>query len=96
MHIATIRHEGLRQPYETDAAKGVPAWLADKLRKILLTMETAEGLDELALFPGWRLHALKGNLSGFWSLTVTGNWRMIFKYEEATNTASILDLVDYH
>ena len=96
MQIESIRHKGLRLLYEENNARGVQASSADKLRKLLFAMETAAGLDDLAVFPGWRLHSLKGNLEGFWSLTVTGNWRMIFQYEESTNTASILDLIDYH
>lgn len=96
MHIESIRHKGLRQLYDEDNAKGVQASAADKLRKLLLAIETAASLDDLAMFPGWRLHPLKGDLEGFWSLTVTGNWRLIFKYEAANNTASILDLIDYH
>ena len=43
-----------------------------------------------------RHHTLKGGLKGYWSLTVTGNWRLIFQYDAATNTASSLDLIDYH
>jgi len=38
----------------------------------------------------------KGDLKGFWSLTVTGNWRLIFRYDEQTNTAGDIDLIDYH
>ena len=96
MNIESIRHKGLRQLYEDDNAKGVQAGAVDKLRKLLLAIETASGLDDLKVFPGWRLHPLKGELKGFWSLTVTGNRRLIFQYEEASNTASILDLIDYH
>ncbi len=96
MRIASIRHKGLRQLYENNDPRGVPASSADKIRKLLFAMETAEGLDELTVFPGWRLHRLNGNFNGLWSLSVTGNWRIISKYEEMTNTASILDLVDYH
>lgn len=96
MHIESIRHKGLRQLYEDDNAKGVQASSADKLRKLLFAMETASSLDDLTAFPGWRLHPLKGKLAGFWSLSVTGNWRLIFEYHETTNTASILDLIDYH
>ena len=70
--------------------------MADKLRKLLLTMETADSLHQLGYFPGWRLHSLKGDSKGFWSLTVTGNWRLIFAYDAATNTATLLDLLDYH
>jgi toxin HigB-1 len=60
--------------------------MADKLRKLLFTLETAAGLDQVGRFPGLKLHPLKGGLKGFWSLTVTGNWRLIFSYDEETNT----------
>lgn len=68
----------------------------DKLRNLLFAIDTAAGLDDLAAFPDCRLHPLKGDLEGFWSVTVTGNWRLILQYEAASNTASILDLIDYH
>ena len=68
----------------------------DKLGKLLFALETAEDLDQLGRFPGWKLHPLKGVLKGSWSLTVTGNWRLIFRYGEETNTASDIDLIDYH
>lgn len=96
MHIDSIRHKGLRQLYEDGNAKGVQAGTVDKLKKLLLAIETASSLDDLAVFPGWRLHPLKGDLNGSWSLTVTGNWRLIFEYEAASNTARLLDLIDYH
>ncbi len=59
-------------------------------------METAETLDQINRLPGWKLHPLKGDLKGNWSLTVTGNWRRIFRYDAQTNTASEIDLIDYH
>jgi proteic killer suppression protein len=46
--------------------------MADKLRKLLFALETAETLEQLRRFPGWKLHPLKGDLKGSWSLTVTG------------------------
>jgi proteic killer suppression protein len=64
--------------------------MADKVRKLLFAIETAEALDQLGRFPGWKLHPLKGDLKGFWSLTVTGNWRLIFRYDEPANAATIL------
>jgi proteic killer suppression protein len=70
--------------------------MADKLRKLLFALETAEMLEQLGRFPGWKLHPLKGDRKGSWSLTVTGNWRLIFRYDEQTNTASDIDLIDYH
>ncbi len=96
MHLVRFRHKELRQLHEDGNAKGVPAVMADKLRKLLFALETAETLEQLGRFPGWKLHPLKGDLKGFWSLTVTGNWRLIFRYDEKTNTASDIDLIDYH
>jgi proteic killer suppression protein len=96
MHLARFRHKGLREPYEDGIAKGVPPEMADKLCKLLLAMETAKEVGLLSRFPGWKLHPLKGDLSGYWSLTVTGNWRLIFRYDQETNTASDINLIDYH
>ena len=70
--------------------------MVDKICKLLFALETANSLDQVSRFPGWKLHRLKGALNGFWSLTITGNWRLIFRYHEETNTASDIDLVDYH
>jgi proteic killer suppression protein len=44
--------------------------------------------------PGWRLHSLAGDLKGFWSISVTGNCRLIFRFN--AGDALDLDLVDYH
>ena len=70
--------------------------MADKLRKLLLALETAENPEQMGRFPGWKLHPLKGELRGFWSLTVSGNWRLIFAYDEQAKVARDLDLIDYH
>ena len=96
MQLVRFRHKGLRQLQEEGNAQGVPSAMADKLRKLLFALETAEMLDQLNRFPGWKLHPLKGDRKGSWSLTVTGNWRLIFRYDEQTNTASDIDLIDYH
>ena len=96
MQLVRFRHKGLRQLHENGNAKGVPSAMADKLRKLLFALETAGTLEQLDRFPGWKLHPLTGGLKGLWSLTVTGNWRLIFRYGEQTNTASDIDLIDYH
>ena len=96
MRLVRFRHKGLRQLYADDNPKGLSASVADKLRKLLFALETAQDLDQVGRFPGWKVHPLKGDLKGFWSLTVTGNWRLIFRYDETTNTASDIDLTDYH
>jgi toxin HigB-1 len=82
--------------YKRDDNKGVPAAAADKLGKLLFALETAAHIDQIGRFPGWKLHPLKGKLKGFWSITVTGNWRLVFRYDEQTNSAENINLVDYH
>jgi toxin HigB-1 len=96
MNLTGFRHKGLKRLYDLDNTKGVPAELAGKLQKVLFALETADSLDQVGRFPGWKLHPLKGKLEGFWGMTVTGNWRLIFRYNERTNSAGDIDLVDYH
>jgi proteic killer suppression protein len=59
MQLASFRHKGVRQLYEDGSAKGVPPTTADKLRKLLFAIETADDLDEVGRFPGWKLHPSK-------------------------------------
>ena len=92
--ILSFRHKGLRDLHERDSGKGLPGDSIAKIRRMLTVIDTANGLDEIDLFPGWRLHPLRGEFDGFWSLTVTGNWRLIFRFE--AGDASGLDFVDYH
>ena len=96
MRLVGFRHKGLRRLYADDDPKGLAASLVDKLRKLLFALETAQNLAQVGRFPGWKLHPLKGDLKGFWSLTVTGNWRIVFRYDETVNAASDIDLIDYH
>jgi proteic killer suppression protein len=96
MQLIRFRHKGLAQLHEDGNSRGVQPAMADKLRKLLFALETAETLEQLGRFPGWKLHPLKGDLKGAWSLEVTGNWRLIFLYDESANAASDIDLIDYH
>jgi toxin HigB-1 len=96
MELARFRHKGLKQLYEDGNPRAVPSEMAEKLGKLLFALETAETLEQLDRFPGWKLHPLKGDLKGFWSLTVTGNWRLIFLYDENAKAASDIDLINYH
>jgi len=65
-----------------------------KIADILLAIDEAAVPQDAGLFPGWKLHPLKGDLRGFWSITVSGNWRVIFRFENGD--ALDVDLVDYH
>lgn len=60
---------------------------------MLSLLDIAAGPEDVNV-PGWNLHSLKGNLSGFWALSVSRNWRMIFRFDGANVTD--VDLVDYH
>ena len=94
MGIRSIRHRGLRQLYRSGNGRGVPSSMVEKISDILLAIDAAAQPNEVGLFPGWRLHPLKGELKEFWSVTVSGNWRVIFRFEDGD--AFDLDFVDYH
>jgi proteic killer suppression protein len=66
----------------------------EKLRRILSVLNTAKSLDHVRTIPGYRLHPLSGRLEGFWSVWVTGNYRVLFRFENGD--AFNVDYVDYH
>ena len=91
--IGSFRHKGLRQLFEDDNPKGVNAEHLRKIRQILALLNAVQSVGELDLAT-FRLHPLKGDLKGFWSLTVRANWRIIFRFEG--DRAFDVNLVDYH
>ncbi len=96
MQLVRFRHKGQRQLHEDGNAKGVPSQMVDKLRKLSSRVRNRGVAGATRPVSGLEAASMKGDLKGFWSLTVTGNWRLIFGYEEGTNTASDIDLIDYH
>jgi proteic killer suppression protein len=90
--IRTIRHKGLKRLFEQDAPRGVNPEHAETLRDILATLHAAPTLAHLNQ-PRLRLHPLKGQMKGFWAITVRANWRVIFRFDDG---ASDVDYVDYH
>jgi toxin HigB-1 len=74
-------------------ASGVSAQHLKRLRAVLATLETAAVPSDMAL-PGTRLHPLHGEGAGQWSVSISGNWRVVFEFDgrDVTN----VDLVDYH
>jgi toxin HigB-1 len=91
--IESFRHKGLRQLFEHDNTRGLSAEHVRKIRQILSMLHAAQTIAALDL-PTFRLHPLKGDLAGFWSVTVRANWRIIFRFENGH--AHDVDLVDYH
>lgn len=94
MPIQSFRHKGLRRLFEWDDRRKVPPEQADRLVKMMAAIDAAERIDECAAFPGWKLHALSGDLVGYWAMNVSGNWRLVFRFDDGD--AFDLDLVDYH
>ncbi len=94
MSIQSIRHKALARLFETDERRGLPADQVAKLRRLLAALDAASDIEEMRVYPGWRVHPLKGDLDGFWSVAITGNWRLIFRFD-AGDTFD-LDLIDYH
>ena len=91
--IASLKHRGLRLLYEKGNSRGLPAAHLDKIRRILARLDEASGVQHMAL-PGFQLHPLRGDLRGFWAVSVSGIWRIIFRFENGN--AYDVDLVDYH
>jgi toxin HigB-1 len=91
--IESFRHKGLRRLFEDDNPKGVNPDHLRKMRQILAVLHAAQTIEALDL-PTFGLHPLKGDLKGFWAVTVRANWRIIFRF--ADGRASDIDLVDYH
>ncbi len=91
--IGRFSHKGLKALYEQDSTKGVNVDHVRKLRQILSLLEAVETIEGVNV-PMMRLHPLKGDLKGFWAVTVRANWRVIFKFENGT--ANEIDLTDYH
>ena len=92
--IKSFKNKKLKRFSEQSDAAALPAGQAEKISDILAALDSAEEPSEVGLFPGWRLHPLKGARKGFWSVTITGNWRVIFRFEDGD--VLDVDLVDYH
>jgi proteic killer suppression protein len=91
--IRSFRHKGLKRLYLDDDVRSLNADHVEKLRRILARLDIAKVPQELDL-PGYRLHPLKGDLKGFWSVTVQANWRVVFRLEEGQ--VFDVDYIDYH
>ncbi len=96
MKIASIRHKGLRRFVEKDDPSGLPGMFVEKIRNILSFLQDMERADELQSVPSWRAHQLTGDRRGLWSLTVSRNWRITFRIDEAELEIVDLDYEDYH
>lgn len=91
--IKTIRHKGLKRFYEHGDSSKVQQDHVKRLRMVLARLTTAESIDDMN-YPGSRLHRLSGDMKDYWSITVSGNYRIIFRFE--AGDAYDVDYLDYH
>ena len=88
-----IRHKGLRRLYTRNDARALPATQVARIRRILAMLRLARQPRDMDQ-PGFRLHPLRGQYQDHWSVAVSGNWRIVFRFE--AGEAVDIDLIDYH
>ena len=91
--IRSFSHPGLEKFFLTDNKAGIRPMHAKRLKLLLAMLDQARTVGDMDA-PGLRLHELKGDRAGFWSVTVQANWRMIFRFE--AGDAHVVDYLDYH
>lgn len=91
--IKTFQHKGLKAFFEKGSMAGIQATHAPRLAAMLRRLNEVSDAKGMNL-PGWGLHPLKGELSGHFSLKVSGNWRMTFRFDGVD--AVLVDYQDYH
>ena len=91
--IRSFRHNGLEAFFRRGTKAGIQPQHASKLRLQLTALDAATKPSDLAA-PGWRIHSLTGELRGFHSITVNGNWRVIFRF--VGQDVELVDYLDYH
>lgn len=91
--IVNFRHRGLQRLYERSDASRLNPDHVRRLRLILTLLDSATKAADMN-FPGSGFHALRGNLRGFYAISVSGNWRVIFRFEDGD--VYDVDYLDYH
>jgi len=91
--IESFNHKGLKRLYEDGDRKLVRVDLVERISTLLTYLDAAKVIEDLDI-PSLRLHPLKGELKGYWAVTVRANWRIIFRFAEGS--ASSVELIDYH
>lgn len=91
--IVSFRHKGLEAFYQTGTTRGIQPAHAKKLGRILGLLQIAQRPQDL-MVPSYRLHQLKGDYAGHWSIWVNGNWRVTFRF--VGSDVELVDYQDYH
>ncbi|NQV37319.1 MAG: type II toxin-antitoxin system RelE/ParE family toxin [Candidatus Marinimicrobia bacterium] len=91
--ILSFKHKGLQKFYETGSKAGIQAKQEKRMRLMLSALDTATRIDDMDI-PSFKLHPLTGSRKEIWSISVSGNWRLTFKFEDGN--AHIVNYEDYH
>jgi proteic killer suppression protein len=91
--IRSFKHRGLKRLCERGDRSGVRSDLLETVERIPTVLDAATTPAALDI-PRYRLHPLKGDLKGLWSVTVRANWRIVFRFEGTD--ATDVELIDYH
>ncbi|MHC4073369.1 MAG: type II toxin-antitoxin system RelE/ParE family toxin, partial [Planctomycetota bacterium] len=78
--IKSFRHKGLERYFITGSKRGIKLEHALRLKQILFRLHFAGRIEDVN-FPGSDLHQLKGKMKGYWAVRVSGNWRLVFRFE---------------
>ena len=93
MSIRGFKHGGLKRFFDNNGGRRSPQDRLNRIDDILAKLSNSDALDALRV-PGYRLHPLKGDRKGFWSVRVSANWRIVFRFEDGN--AYDVDIIDYH
>lgn len=96
MEIRNIRHKGLRNLVEKGSAKGLAGTYVPKITDIIEYLIAIDEIDEIFALSKYKPHRLTGDRAGTYSLSITPNWRITFKYDEDTDELYDMDYEDYH
>ena len=91
--IKSFKHKGLEKFFTLGRTAGIKTSHAARIEERLQALHTAFSVNDMDI-PGWRLHPLKGSRAKQWSITVSGNWRIVFEFKEGD--AYIVNYEDYH
>jgi proteic killer suppression protein len=91
--IRSFKHKGVERFFKSGSLAGIQAAHAPRLARQLSALDAASSPEDMNR-PGWGCHSLKGDLAGHWSVSVNGNWRLTFTFENGD--AILVDYQDYH
>jgi toxin HigB-1 len=91
--ISSFRHKGLKEFFESGKKRGIPPELAARIARRLDVLEAAQQIRDINAH-GFSLHKLKGERQNEWAISVSGNWRITFRYVNCE--AAEINLEDYH